>query len=166
MGYVDMPKSNTWQCLVLLLSSQLLSVISQQGQVVYSSCQNLRGNFTIDSSYEVNLKSLISSLSSLPQNENGFYNVSVGETDDDKVNSLMLCRGDVKPIDCIRCIVIAGQEIRERCPNQREANIWYDHCMLRIFLPSSYNKFPEVHGKVVVITRNEKQKYSDKDVLQ
>ncbi|KAL1224968.1 Cysteine-rich receptor-like protein kinase 26 [Cardamine amara subsp. amara] len=131
MGYVDMPKSNTGQCLVLLLSSQLLSVISQQGQVVYSSCQNLRGNFTIDSSYEVNLKSLISSLSSLPQNENGFYNVSVGETDDDKVNSLMLCRGDVKPIDCIRCIVIAGQEIRERCPNQREANIWYDHCMLR-----------------------------------
>lgn len=134
MSYV-MPKSYTWQCLVLLsallLSSQLHSVQSQQVRVRFSSCRTVGGNFTVDSSYEVNLKSLISSLWSLPQNEDGFYNVSVGETDNEKVNSLMLCRGDVKPTDCMGCIIRAGQEIRVRCPNAKEANIWYDHCMLR-----------------------------------
>ncbi|VVB16743.1 unnamed protein product [Arabis nemorensis] len=127
---------STWQCLIilsaLLLSSQLFSVRSQQGRALtHSICDNVRGNFTVDSTYEVNLKSLVSSLSLLPQNEDGFYNVSVGETDNERVNSLILCRGDVKPVDCIKCIVRAGQEIRELCPNQKEANMWYDHCLLR-----------------------------------
>lgn len=135
MSYVA-PASNTWQCLILLsallLSLQLFSVRSQQGRALaYPICDNVRGNFTVNSTYEVNLKSLVSSLSFLPQNEDGFYNVSVGETDNEKVNSLMLCRGDVKPVDCIRCIVRAGQEIRELCPDQKEANMWYDHCLLR-----------------------------------
>ncbi|CAH8277237.1 unnamed protein product [Arabidopsis lyrata] len=134
MSYV-MPKSYTMQCLVLLsallLSSQLLSVQSQEGKALFSSCQTVRGNFTVNSIFEVNLKSLISSLSSLPPTEDGFYNVSFGETDNEKVNSLVLCRGDVKPIECIGCIIRAGQEIRERCPNEKEAIIWYDNCMFR-----------------------------------
>lgn len=134
MSYV-MSKSYTMQCLVLLsallLSSQLLTVQSQGGKALFSSCQSVRGNFTVNSIFEVNLKSLISSLSSLPPTEDGFYNVSFGETDNEKVNSLILCRGDVKPIECIRCIIRAGQEIREQCPNEKEAIIWYDNCMFR-----------------------------------
>ncbi|GAV70757.1 Stress-antifung domain-containing protein, partial [Cephalotus follicularis] len=52
-----------------------------------------------------------------------------------KVYGLAQCRGDVVGSkDCTSCIQDAANQIRQRCPNQADARIWYDYCFLR------YNK--------------------------
>ncbi|XP_010533171.1 PREDICTED: cysteine-rich receptor-like protein kinase 26 [Tarenaya hassleriana] len=111
---------------LVLVSLQFLAVRSQQ----YHFCSNDRGNYTVNSTFATNLNSLVSSLSSLQRNPDGFYNVSVGETTN-MVNSVSLCRGEVAPVDCLACVSAAGEEITRRCPNQKEAIIWYDSCMVR-----------------------------------
>lgn len=60
----------------------------------------------------------------------GFYNRYVGQTPD-QVNAIGLCKGDVEPDDCRRCINIAVIRLREICPNQKGGIGWYDNCMLR-----------------------------------
>ncbi|OMO56788.1 hypothetical protein COLO4_35557 [Corchorus olitorius] len=89
-----------------------------------------QGNFTKNSTYEANLDSLLSSFSS--PNDHGFYNISSGGGQgSDVANAIALCRGDVNSGDCLECINTSTTELRNRCPNQREAIIWYDNCMLR-----------------------------------
>lgn len=87
-------------------------------------------NFTINSVYQSNLDDALSSLTSDTSIRYGFYNQSVGQTPD-QVNAIGLCRGDVEPTDCRRCINEAGTRLRENCTNQKGAIGWYDECMLR-----------------------------------
>ncbi|KAK7813044.1 cysteine-rich repeat secretory protein 55 [Quercus suber] len=49
----------------------------------------------------------------------------------DQVFGLGQCRGDVSSKDCSSCIQDAAKQIRQCCPNQADARIWYDHCFLR-----------------------------------
>ncbi|KAF3486302.1 hypothetical protein F2Q69_00058050 [Brassica cretica] len=106
--------------------------LSQHSQPVplKQICSNVTGNFTVNTPYAVNLDRLISSLSSLRQNDNGFYNISLGDSDG-KVNSILHCRGDVKPEDCTNCLPMAGKRLITLCPVQKEAVIWYDKCTVR-----------------------------------
>ncbi|KAG4998415.1 hypothetical protein JHK85_029854 [Glycine max] len=60
----------------------------------------------------------------------GFYNLSYGENED-KVNAIGLCRGDLKPDECRSCLNDARGNLTQRCPNQKEAIIYYDECLLR-----------------------------------
>ncbi|GLT73748.1 hypothetical protein SLA2020_455850 [Shorea laevis] len=62
------------------------------------------------------------------------YTATTYGNDPDKVYGLAQCRGDVSGQDCYSCIQDAVKQIRERCPNQADARIWYDYCFLR------YNK--------------------------
>ncbi|PWA56376.1 Concanavalin A-like lectin/glucanase, subgroup [Artemisia annua] len=48
-----------------------------------------------------------------------------------QVNAIALCRGDVQPDSCRRCINTASTRVREACPNQKAAIGWHDDCMLR-----------------------------------
>ncbi|KAK4797571.1 hypothetical protein SAY86_029897 [Trapa natans] len=52
------------------------------------------GNFTANSTYQENLSSLLSSVSSDDNITYGFYNISSGQSPD-QVNGIALCRGDV-----------------------------------------------------------------------
>lgn len=113
----------------LLFQIQCLTVKSQPVPLK-QICSNVTGNFTVNTPYAVNLDRLISSLSSLPHVDNGFYNTAVGDSDE-KVNSISQCRGDVKPEDCINCIAMAGKRLVTLCPVQKEAIIWYDKCTVR-----------------------------------
>ncbi|VVB09639.1 unnamed protein product [Arabis nemorensis] len=65
----------------LLIQIQCLTVKSQPVPL-NKICSDVTGNFTVNTTYAVNLDRLISSLSSLRQNHNGFYNISVGEDSD------------------------------------------------------------------------------------
>ncbi|EOA18537.1 hypothetical protein CARUB_v10007091mg [Capsella rubella] len=114
----------------LLIQIQCLTVVKSQPVPLNQICSNVTGNFTVNTPYAVNLDRLISSLSSLRRNDNGFYNISVGDSDE-KVNSISLCRGDVKADDCINCIALAGKKLVTLCPVQKEAIIWYDKCTVR-----------------------------------
>ncbi|KAK9281111.1 hypothetical protein L1049_004004 [Liquidambar formosana] len=62
--------------------------------------------------------------------QNGFIATSYGK-DQNRVYGLAQCRGDVSSKDCSSCIQDAAKQIRQRCPNQADARIWYDYCFLR-----------------------------------
>ncbi|KAJ0097419.1 hypothetical protein Patl1_27483 [Pistacia atlantica] len=49
----------------------------------------------------------------------------------DKAYGLFLCRGDIAPDFCQSCVKAAGEKIITLCPEQKEAIVWYDECMLR-----------------------------------
>ncbi|XP_022720557.1 putative receptor-like protein kinase At4g00960 isoform X2 [Durio zibethinus] len=108
----------------------LLTLNIAQQQPLYNFCIDGSGNFTRNSTYETNLNSLLSAFSFNTANDYGFYNFSSGQGSN-RVNSIALCRGDVNSGDCISCINNATAALRNLCPNQKEAIIWYDNCMFR-----------------------------------
>ncbi|KAI3889488.1 hypothetical protein MKX03_022615, partial [Papaver bracteatum] len=97
---------------------------------MYGMCQG--GNFTNGTKFQANLNLLLSSLSSdvLTAN-NGFSNGTSGNNPD-KVHGLFLCRGDLTNVACQSCVTTAAEDIKKKCPNKKEAVIFYDECMLRV----------------------------------
>ncbi|KAJ4703252.1 Cysteine-rich receptor-kinase-like protein [Melia azedarach] len=104
-----------------------LTISQQDG---YYVCSSNEGNFTANSTYQANLNQLLSSLTSNTKIDYGFYNASYGRHSN-QVNAMALCRGDVRPDSCRSCISTSILELPKRCPNEKEAFIWYDNCMLR-----------------------------------
>jgi hypothetical protein len=86
-------------------------------------------NFTTNDPYDSNLRKLMGNLyyQTPPQ---GFALGSVGQ-DPYKTYGLALCRGDVEATDCRTCVNEASSEIHKRCPYNKGAIIWYDHCLLK-----------------------------------
>lgn len=108
----------------------LISHTTAQESFRSYSCNNGIGNYTANSTYQTNLNTLLSSLSSNTQIDYGFYNFSQGQ-DPDKVYAIGMCRGDVKPDECRSCLNDSRVLLTQLCPNQKEAIGWYDTCMLR-----------------------------------
>jgi hypothetical protein len=86
-------------------------------------------NFTTNDPYDSNLRKLMGNLyyQTPPQ---GFALGLVGQ-DPYKTYGLALCRGDVEATDCRTCVNEASSEIHKRCPYNKGAIIWYDHCLLK-----------------------------------
>ncbi|XP_077211037.1 antimicrobial ginkbilobin-2-like protein [Tasmannia lanceolata] len=84
--------------------------------------------YTANGPYAKNLNQLLSSLS-IKVPPTGFGLGSVGQGLG-RVNGLSLCRGDVSSADCKTCVVDATSEIRQLCPYNEEAILWYDNCLL------------------------------------
>lgn len=114
--------------LFYMITSLVCLAVSQPNFTSYF-CSDGLGNYTQNSTYQANLNSLLSSLSS-NINQFGFYNSSVG-ANLDRVNAIALCRGDVDPQTCSSCVNNSVQKLIQVCPNQKEAIGWYDQCMLR-----------------------------------
>ncbi|KAF7833522.1 putative receptor-like protein kinase [Senna tora] len=105
--------------------------ISAQPNFLYLSCGYVNGgNSTGSSTYTSNLNTLLLNLSFDTEVDYGFFNVSYGQNDD-RVNAVVLCRGDVNAEDCRSCFVNARALLPRSCPDQKEAIGWYDNCMLR-----------------------------------
>lgn len=62
-----------------------------------------------------------------------FFTRGVVTVDDPSNNAyvLFICRPDVSLADCQNCVDAAKMDLRQRCPVQKEAVIWYELCMLR-----------------------------------
>lgn len=100
-------------------------------------------SYQANSTYQRNLNVLLSSLTSnASQEASGSYTTVMGFGTTDAVNGLFLCRGDTTAAACHDCVVAAAKEAIVRCPNQTEAVIWYDICMLRF--TNSYFRFDSV----------------------
>ncbi|CAL9001530.1 unnamed protein product [Prunus brigantina] len=112
-------------------------MISTQSQSPW--CYNDKGNYTTNSTYQTNLNTLLSSLSSPSNNGNGygFYNSSYGEKPD-QVYAIGLCRGDVTVDFCRGCLSNATQQLTQGCPNQKEAFGVIEQCTLRYSNRSIY----------------------------
>ncbi|EOA16195.1 hypothetical protein CARUB_v10004335mg [Capsella rubella] len=114
--------------IILFLFSFLTSFrVSAQSKNV---CSNTT-TYTRNSTYFTNLKTLLSTLSSDNASySTGFQNATAGQ-DPDRVTGLFLCQGDVTPEDCRSCVTFSVNDVLSRCPNEREAVLYYEDCMLR-----------------------------------
>ncbi|CAM8904379.1 unnamed protein product [Rhodiola kirilowii] len=110
----------------------LASALYDDPSYLYHQCSG--DTYTSNSIYQNNLNTLLSSLSSKSNNDidYGFYNFSEGQGID-RVKAIALCRGDISRTACSRCVNISTTDLPQRCPNQKEAIVWYDKCMLRYY---------------------------------
>ncbi|RWR88269.1 cysteine-rich receptor-like protein kinase 25 [Cinnamomum micranthum f. kanehirae] len=116
-------------------------------QPLYQKCQTAL-NYTSNSTYASNLNTLLTSLPSNASRNNGFYNTTVGRNQD-SVNGLVLCRGDVTPAICKTCVDVAIKEIKQLCPNNKVAAIWYEYCQLR-YSDKRFFSLMEDAGKITL----------------
>ncbi|XP_009802722.1 cysteine-rich receptor-like protein kinase 25 isoform X2 [Nicotiana sylvestris] len=114
---------------LLALSNILVGVKPAESSFLKSFCSTI-SNYTEGSKFQFNLARLL--YRSLYNNGgNSIYaNRSEGE-DPNKVHGVFLCRGDVAPEICQRCIDVATERILRECPHTKDAIIWYDECLIR-----------------------------------
>ncbi|GAB4831001.1 hypothetical protein Ancab_005012 [Ancistrocladus abbreviatus] len=133
---------------LLLLVSHMISLIAAQQSFTLQGCSVPYGNDTSDSStYKENLDMFFYSITSNAQVDYGFYSFSVGQ-DTNQVHGLAMCRGDVTPSACRGCLSGLGNQLKEECPNQKEAIGFYGSCMLRYTNRSIfgvYEDYPVYH---------------------
>ncbi|XP_043807950.1 putative receptor-like protein kinase At4g00960 [Manihot esculenta] len=118
-----------FSCFVLLF---IVVSAAQPGNVEapYYHCSDI-GNYTINSTYQTNLKTLFSMLPSQPNDDNfRFFNLSFGQVPD-KVNVIALCRGDIAADDCRSCVRASAHNVSEICPQKKAAFAYVDDCQLR-----------------------------------
>ncbi|XP_019167715.1 PREDICTED: cysteine-rich repeat secretory protein 38-like [Ipomoea nil] len=96
-----------------------------------------------DSLYRQNLNTLLGNLSSNTP-RNGYSSGTAGKCTD-KVYGLALCRGDVSTTDCKSCVADATTKIRELCPKNNGAIIWYDNCLLKYSEDDFFGEIDDVN---------------------
>ena len=98
----------------------LVAVIVAHQDLVHYSCPENVGTYINNSTYQSNLNTLLSTLSSYKEINYGFYNISVGQNPN-KVNAIALCRGDITQDKCHSCLNDFWLLLPQRCPYQNEA---------------------------------------------
>ncbi|XP_061364377.1 cysteine-rich repeat secretory protein 38-like [Gastrolobium bilobum] len=124
-----MSSSKLFTIILFSLTLALILQTSFGADPLFHFCSSSQ-NFTSDSPYESNLKTLINSLV-YKTPPTGFGVVSVGQYQNQQTYGLALCRGDVSTSDCKTCVSEATKEIRSRCPYNKGAIIWYDYCLFK-----------------------------------
>ncbi|KAK4485128.1 hypothetical protein RD792_007740 [Penstemon davidsonii] len=110
-----------------IVLANLLALVKAQ----HYNCGD-NGNYTSNSTYKANLNTLLSYLSTNNVDSNGFYNASMGQNPD-RVNAIVLCRGDAQLDTCRTCIQNATIAIVKNCPYEMQADaiLGSELCMLR-----------------------------------
>ncbi|KAJ6935252.1 hypothetical protein NC652_010303 [Populus alba x Populus x berolinensis] len=112
---------------LLIIPFSALPAITVADHLV-TACSNNTRNYTLNSTFESNLKLLLENLPSITS-LTGFNYTSVGEPPA-KVYGQALCRGDVNSSSCQACVEKASQEIFKDCRNYTDAIIWYELCQV------------------------------------
>ncbi|XP_028776283.1 cysteine-rich receptor-like protein kinase 25 [Neltuma alba] len=133
-----MPSSNS-KYVVLFLSFSFLIFLTEADPIYSAHACTDSITYKPKTTFETNLNLLLSSLPSKASDGSHFYRTRTGNAAPDAVNGLFLCRGDILAAACQECVSAAAEEIKRRCPDQKEAIIWYDVCMLR-YSNQSFNK--------------------------
>ncbi|XP_010089692.2 cysteine-rich receptor-like protein kinase 26 [Morus notabilis] len=94
------------------------------------SCNNNQGNYTGNSTYQTNLRTVLSSIVSNDR-IGAFYRPSSYGGNPDVVYATGLCRGDLKLEECRSCLNDSRHLLTQHCPKQKEAVGWYGKCTLR-----------------------------------
>ncbi|KAJ6848863.1 putative receptor-like protein kinase [Iris pallida] len=121
--------------LVLLLLQSAPTATAEH--FLFHFCEG--SNYTANSSFHSNLRTLLASLSS----SDSSFSTDIKGDDSNKTYGLVMCRGDVGSNDCKDCIKAASNNITQLCPQSMKAIVWYDYCQLRysdsLFFTSSAN---------------------------
>ncbi|XP_056860314.1 putative cysteine-rich receptor-like protein kinase 23 [Raphanus sativus] len=103
---------------------------AQEPTYRFHSCLT-KTTFSRNSTYFTNLRILLSSLSSSNASySTGLQNAAVGEPPE-RVNGQFSCTSAISPELCRSCVAFSVRDILIRCPNEKEATIYYNQCMLR-----------------------------------
>ncbi|TYG65068.1 hypothetical protein ES288_D06G155400v1 [Gossypium darwinii] len=107
--------------LVFLLTHLLtgMSIIFNQDYV----CITESGSFTTNSTYGKNLDHILDSLPDSVSKSGGFFTATAGQ-DSSTAYALGLCSGDLNPHDCYGLVKSAVRDLRDKCPDQKEAISW------------------------------------------
>ncbi|KAK9681693.1 hypothetical protein RND81_10G020800 [Saponaria officinalis] len=142
--YITLSLLFSWTLLILFFSFYLFSVHSDPR---LSYCSNTNGNYTNGGTFSDNLDTFLIHVNTTKSSSGGFYNLTAGENSGvNQVNGIALCRGDLSSSQCDTCLSDGTRSVRKVCPNQKEAIVWYNECMLRYSNRSifgSLEKFPE-----------------------
>ncbi|KAG5007304.1 hypothetical protein JHK85_025846 [Glycine max] len=125
-----MPSSKT---LLLITNLTLLSFATTEAQndpfYLYKDCSS--DKTSPNTSFQFNLKNLLSSLSSNATGNTPFYNATInGENPSDSIYGLFMCRADVSSHLCQLCVRNATQQLSSECSLSKQAVIWYEECMV------------------------------------
>ncbi|KAG5007310.1 hypothetical protein JHK85_025852 [Glycine max] len=125
-----MPSSKT---LLLITNLTLLSFATTEAQndpfYLYKDCSS--DKTSPNTSFQFNLKNLLSSLSSNATRNTPFYNTTInGENPSDSIYGLFMCRADVSSHLCQLCVLNATQQLSSECSLSKQAVIWYEECMV------------------------------------
>ncbi|KAK7391013.1 hypothetical protein VNO78_19291 [Psophocarpus tetragonolobus] len=126
---------NSFKLLFLFVLASFLCFSTSKAQAPTFLYQNCSTNITTpNSTFQINLSTLLSSLSSNATANNEFHNSTVtGTNSSDTVYGLFMCRGDIPSQLCEQCVVNATQKLSSdsECSLSKQAVIWYDECMVR-----------------------------------
>ncbi|CAJ1977296.1 unnamed protein product [Sphenostylis stenocarpa] len=132
MGAPSFFTASVW-CLLFIatMTSQAKADVTSQDFHYFCDSNNDRGNYTTNGLYSHNLNNALN-IVTFRTSQNGFYAVSSGQATN-QANAIALCRGDVKPTDCHRCLIQTRANLTRVCRNRKEAIGWYENekCMLR-----------------------------------
>ncbi|GKC35956.1 cysteine-rich repeat secretory protein 38-like protein [Tanacetum coccineum] len=115
-------------------------------------CSPDSSNLTSNGPYKQNLKKLIGRLYYGARRDD-FGMKSVGQLEN-QTFGLSLCRGDVSRSDCAACVVNASAEIRQLCPNNKAATIWYDQCLLKYSNSTFFGQIDYASWFILVSSNN------------
>jgi len=118
--------------IIILFTSKAQAYKNDQKFHYFCDQCNDRGDYITGSTYHNNLKIAFIYLTFNSKIDYGFYNTNYGQNND-KVNVIGICRGDINPQDCRKCLIGSRFNLTEACPNKKEAIGWYEDekCMLR-----------------------------------
>ncbi|CAO2840562.1 unnamed protein product [Amaranthus hypochondriacus] len=126
----------------------------------YSYADDPSGNYcnpntVISSSSKIssNIDHLLADILTKFQQGATFIMSSYG-TNKDTIYGLAQCRGDLSSRDCLSCIQDAAQQVRDLCPTQSDARIWYDYCFLRYSQDKFYGQVDTSIGTLYKNTQN------------
>ncbi|XP_075666233.1 cysteine-rich receptor-like protein kinase 25 isoform X1 [Castanea sativa] len=150
---MEFPSFRVSMHLVLLSILASLSLPSEAAEYRFHFCSN-QTTFSpnSNSTYQSNLNNLLSSLNANSTSKTGFYNTTVGQTQtpENTVYGLFLCRGDLATSECQDCVSTSTKEIVQLyCPEEKEAVIWYDECMLRYSNRSFFSIMEDEPSKIL-----------------
>jgi hypothetical protein len=119
--------------IIILFASKAKADNNDQKFHYFCDQNNDRGNYITGDTFYNNLKFVFYHLTYNSKIDYGFYNSNYGQNND-KVNVIGICRGDINPEDCRKCLVSSKSYLTQACPNRKEAMGWYEadqKCMLR-----------------------------------
>ncbi|KAI9128064.1 hypothetical protein K1719_001057 [Acacia pycnantha] len=121
----------TTSCIIslalVLFFCHLIILSAQPPPFTYHNCSLSKGTYIKSSAYETNLNTLLSRFTPDTVIDYGFYTSSFGESPN-KVHAQGLCRGDVEPYSCRKCLNDAKTLLPKLCPYQKDAFGYYEFC--------------------------------------
>ncbi|CAN6224951.1 unnamed protein product [Urochloa humidicola] len=113
----------------ILFAGAAVVVVGQNYTAAWPYCSTT-DNYTIASSYQVNLDKLMGDLRDGAIDNRGFNESTVGKSPD-AVFGLIMCFVDRNWDECQNCIRAAAAGVQQTCPYSREMKACYDACVLR-----------------------------------